>query len=59
MRYDNTVFPGEVKAITCRDVQVSVMVKYGSNFKWPVPEDSIFYSFSDVLRKIEPVMDKS
>ncbi len=56
---DNKEYPGEVITIGENDVQVKVMVrKFSGFFKWPIPEDKIFYPVSAILAKIslpEPV----
>ena len=60
VKYDGSCFPGEVKAVVKEEVQVSVMIPSGSIFyKWPTPEDSIFYQMDNVVRKLKPPILKS
>lgn len=59
VRYDGSLFPGEVKGIGEQEINVSVMVPSGSHFKWPAIEDSIFYQMTDVIKKLSPPVLKS
>jgi hypothetical protein len=60
VQYDQSIYPGEVKTIRDTDIQVSVMVRSGTSFKWPKHEDAIYYSFDKVIRKIErPILKSS
>ena len=53
VNYDGVKFPGEVTAIDI-DVEVSVMHKSGTNWKWPSPVDRISYRKEDVVKIISP-----
>ena len=44
VNYDGEMFPGEVTHIDNSDVEVSVMHRSANAWKWPRPEDKIFYS---------------
>ena len=46
-------YPGCVTKVIENDIEVSVMHKSESNFKWPQKEDKIFYSLDDVLKIID------
>ena len=59
VRYDQSVFPGEVKEIEHDEVKVSVMVPSASGFKWPDKEDAIFYRMVNVIQKLKPPSAKS
>jgi len=60
VRYDGSLFPGEVKAIGDQEVQVAVMIPAGSHYKWPQGGDCIFYKLTDVVRrKLSPPIVKS
>ena len=51
--YDGIDYPGEVRSIDSNTgVQVNVMHKSGSCWKWPKSRDMIYYSKSDILRLI-------
>ena len=48
--YDEVEYPGEVKSIDSNaGVQVNVMHKSGSCWKWPQTRDMIYYKKSDIL----------
>jgi len=59
VKYDEMVFPGEVKELGIHEIKVSVMVPSGPNFKWPATEDAIFYRMGDVIQKLQPPIVKS
>ena len=59
VRYDGSLFPGEVKAIGDREVKVAVMISSGGHYKWPPVEDCIFYCLEDVVMKLGPPIVKS
>lgn len=59
VKYDGCLFPGEIKMINQGEAQVSVMVPSGSYFKWPSVVDSIFYSFDNIVKKLNPPELKS
>lgn len=54
VKYDQQVFPGEIMVIEEEEVKVSVMVRSGSGFQWPTPSDCLFYSLTNVIKKLEP-----
>ena len=50
---DGIDYPGEVRSIDSNTgVQVNVMHKSGSCWKWPESRDMIYYSKSDILHLI-------
>lgn len=51
--YDGQKFPGEVVTIT-DDMQVNVMHKSGSGWKWLAAKDCIFYDKKDIDQVIDP-----
>lgn len=60
VRYDGLLFPGEVKELGIREVKVSVMVPSGACcYKWPTPEDCIFYDLANVVEMLKPPSIKS
>lgn len=49
------IYPGEVTAVYDIDrVEVSVLHKSGSCWKWPQPKDMIYYYKKDIVRLISP-----
>ena len=53
--YDGKQYPGEVTAVSdIEGVEVSVMHKSGSCWKWPQPKDMIYYHKKDIKRLISP-----
>jgi hypothetical protein len=52
--YDEMLYPGQVRKLGDQEVQVSVMTRSGKHYKWPTPEDCIFYPISNVLMKLQP-----
>ena len=52
VQYDGVQYPGEVILIDTNGVQVNVMHKSGSCWKWPQSRDMISYEKSDILRII-------
>ena len=54
MKYEDEEFPGEVTCIEDTDVEVNVMHRSANVWKWPRPEDKIFYSRTQVVRVINP-----
>lgn len=50
--YDGCEFPGTVTTVVEDDVEVSVMVPAGKNWKWPNKADKIFYRPDSILRKL-------
>jgi hypothetical protein len=59
VKYDDCLFPGEIKSVNQGEAQVSVMIPSGSYFKWPSVMDSIFYSFANIVKKLNPPVLKS
>lgn len=60
VKYDDLVFPGEIKLVEGEEVKVTVMIPSGSRyFKWPTVEDAIFYKTENVIRKLHPPTLKS
>ncbi|KAG5898611.1 hypothetical protein JTB14_020987 [Gonioctena quinquepunctata] len=52
--YDNQYYPGIIVELDEDDVRVKTMVKSGSTgWKWPTPDDVIWYSRSDLMEIIE------
>ena len=54
VKYDSQEFPGEVTRIEELDVEVNVMHRSANAWKWPRPEDKIFYSRNNIVRVINP-----
>ena len=54
MKYEGEVFPGEVTCIEDSDVEVKVMHTRANAWKWPRPEDKIFYSRNKIECVINP-----
>lgn len=54
VNYDGKKFPGEVTSIDDSDIEVSVMHRSANAWKWPRPEDKIFYLKSEILHVIKP-----
>ena len=54
VKYEDEEFPGEVTCIEDTDVEVNVMHRSANVWKWPRPEDKIFYSKTQVVRVINP-----
>ena len=53
--YDWNEYPREVTSISDTDsVQVNVMHKSGSGWKWPQTKDMIFYDKNDIVHTINP-----
>ena len=44
--------PGEVTYTNSRQLQVNVMQKSGSFYKWPRTKDNIFYRHENVVQKL-------
>ena len=49
VQYDGVEYPGEVRSIDINGVQVNVMHKSGSSWKWTQSRDMIYYEKSDIL----------
>ena len=53
--YDEAEYPGEVTSISNDNtVQVNVMHRSGSGWKWPQSKDMILYDKKDIVRVISP-----
>ena len=52
--YEGNEFPGEVTSMDDSDIEVNVMHRSANAWKWPRPEDKIFYSRDKVVRVINP-----
>ena len=55
--YEGEKFPGEITSTSSenQDVEVRVMHKSGSGWKWPTRDDKIFYKVEDIECKIKPL----
>ena len=52
-------FPGEVTMVIPNHVKVNAMKRHGSSlWKWPIKEDHILYFNHNVVKAIEPEMQK-
>lgn len=54
VKYEDEEYPGEVICIEDSDIEVSVMHKSANAWKWPRPEDKIFYPATQIVRVINP-----
>ena len=54
VRYDGLEFPGEVTSCGETDVEVNVIHRSGSTWRWPTNPDKIFYKHANILRRINP-----
>ena len=52
--YEGGSYPGEITSCDHDDVQVNVMHKSGKYWKWPNPDDKIFYRPENIIRRIAP-----
>ena len=53
--YDGEQYPGEVTALSdIEGVEVSLLHRSGSCWKWPQPKDMIYYHKKDIVRLISP-----
>ena len=53
--YEGEEFPGEVTGMEDSDVEVNIMHRSAANWwKWPKPEDKIFYSRDEEVHLINP-----
>jgi len=55
--YKREIFPGEIISTSSKnqDVEVKVMNKSGSGWKWPKREDKKIYKVEDIEMKIKPL----
>ena len=53
-KYDNDENPGEITSIDDDDIEVNVMARSARAWKWPTPEDRLFYDKKDILHIINP-----
>ena len=51
VKYDDKMYPGEVKEVGDGEVKVSTMMKSEKYYKRPPSEDCIFYQVENVIRK--------
>lgn len=51
--YEGETFPGRIESLEGAGAIISAMVKSGNNWKWPLKEDKLFYSWDDVIGSIE------
>jgi len=54
VKCDDDEFPGEITSIDGDDIEVNAMTRSAKTWKWPTPEDKLFYNKKDVLRIITP-----
>ena len=54
VKYADEEYPEEVTSIEDSDIEVSVMHKSVNAWKWPRPEDKIFYPATPIVRVIDP-----
>ena len=54
INYADDEYPGEVTSIEDSDIEVSAMHKSVNAWKWPRPEDKIFYPATQIVRVIDP-----
>ena len=54
VKYEGEEFPGEVTCMEDSDVEANVMHRSANSWKWPRPEDKIFYSRNEIVRVINP-----
>lgn len=58
VKFQQQEYPGEITELReeteqkTRAIQVTVMHRSGNNWKWPRPEDKIYYNRSEVVKKI-------
>ncbi len=55
VKYEDEEFPGEVTAVEDVDIEVNVLHRSANaQWKWPRPEDKIFYPRNRIVRVINP-----
>lgn len=54
VKYDDNVYPGYATQVTDKEIEVTVMHRSEGSFKWPYPEDKIFYKLDNVVKFIKP-----
>ena len=59
VKYDDALYPGEVREVGDQEVKVFAMMKSGNYYKWPKSEDCIFYPIKNVVMKLQPPTFKS
>jgi len=42
VKYDDVLYPGEVREVADKAVKVSAMIKLEKYYKWPTSEDFIY-----------------
>jgi len=54
VKYDDVLYPGEVREVGDKEVKVSAMIKSGKYYKWPTSENCIYYAVNNVVMKLQP-----
>ncbi|GBM25925.1 hypothetical protein AVEN_94368-1 [Araneus ventricosus] len=54
VKYDKSLYAGEVAQILGNDIEVSAMEKSVKFWKWPNREDKVFYNMSENIKVIKP-----
>ena len=54
VRYDDELYPGEIKQVVQESYEIAVMYKSGGSWRWPAIEDKIFYMYEQVVKKLSP-----
>lgn len=52
VNYDGKLYPVVVQAAVADNYEVSVLLRAGKNWKWPDREDKIYYTKSNVIKKL-------
>jgi len=47
VKYDDVLYPGEIREVADKEVKVSTMIKSGKYYKWPTSEDGIYYAVNN------------
>ncbi|GBM34819.1 hypothetical protein AVEN_208026-1 [Araneus ventricosus] len=54
VKYDESLYAGEVTQVLGNDIEVSAMEKSGKFWKWPKREYKMFYNMSEAIKVIQP-----
>ncbi|GBM41824.1 hypothetical protein AVEN_122447-2-1, partial [Araneus ventricosus] len=54
VKYDESLYAGEVTQVLGKDIELSTMKKSGKFWEWPKREDKVFYNMSEVIQVIQP-----
>lgn len=54
VKYEGEYFPGVINDTGTNSALVSVMVKDGKGWNWPVEDDEIWYKYENVIQLIKP-----